>query len=135
MGKQAYMQLLSRLSGGSIEPSKKLPLRFMAVFRLSACAEGRPCLVNPTIPIATTENRLRACQTMEFAIEDMIPTSRRIVEEEVFTHTNEDECEEPRGHPWEGLDPVEEEVFTHTNETECEEPRGGPWAGFELPFV
>jgi hypothetical protein len=78
LGKSMYMRLLSRLLDGRIDTSiqsEKILLRARSIFNLYACDGDRSCLVDPSIPISTTEYQQLFCHNMELAMQDLLTSS------------------------------------------------------------
>ena len=69
--RDTYLEMIYRLRVGRSEPSlaTRLSRRSKAIFNMNACADGRPCVINPTIPVTTVEDRQKLCQTSDLVLE------------------------------------------------------------------
>lgn len=127
----AYVDWLSDLSSdiASGTTFKALPRRFVSVFHLLACADGRPCRMqdNPSIPTARSEDNQRTCETMQSIIPeaDFAP----LAVEDADVRLNETQCEDPYLLHSTDFDLVLESGV-RLNQTICEERQGifpDPW--------
>jgi hypothetical protein len=79
--RNTYLEMLSSLSKGRIEPSlraEKFNRRANAIFNMCACADGRPCTVDPTIPLRTDEDRKDLCRESESALQELLISNDNI---------------------------------------------------------
>jgi hypothetical protein len=79
INRNTYLEMVSRLCEGRTEPSvaKRLSQRSKAIFNMCACADERPCVINPTIPVRTVEDRHKLCETSEILLQDTdIPSDK-----------------------------------------------------------
>lgn len=73
--RDTYLEMVNRLSKHGTEPplqAEKLSRRAKAIFNMWACADKRPCTIDPTIPSRTVEDRQNLCRDIESALHELL---------------------------------------------------------------